>query len=65
MIGVNEVPENETDKYGVISIDKSTSTNKTYFLKDIVEKPKTNPPSNLQLLVDMFFPIKSLNIFII
>ncbi|MDB2318887.1 UTP--glucose-1-phosphate uridylyltransferase GalU [Gammaproteobacteria bacterium] len=50
VIGVNEVPENETDKYGVISIDKSTSTNKTYFLKDIVEKPKTNPPSNFAVV---------------
>jgi len=50
VIGVNEVPENETEKYGVISIDKSTSTNKTYLLKDIVEKPKTNAPSNLAVV---------------
>ena len=50
IIGVNEVPENETEKYGVISIDKSTSTNKTYLLKDIVEKPKTNAPSNLAVV---------------
>ena len=50
VIGVNEVPESETDKYGVISIDKSTSTNKTFVLKDIVEKPKTNAPSNLAVV---------------
>ena len=50
IIGVNEVPENETEKYGVISIDKSTSTNKTHLLKDIVEKPKTNAPSNLAVV---------------
>ena len=50
VIGVNEVPENETEKYGVISIDKSTSTNKTFLLKDIVEKPKTNAPSNLAVV---------------
>jgi len=50
VIGVNEVPENETEKYGVISIDKSTSTNKTHLLKDIVEKPKTNAPSNLAVV---------------
>ena len=50
VIGVNEVPENETEKYGVISIDKSTSTNKTFCLKDIVEKPKTNAPSNLAVV---------------
>jgi UTP--glucose-1-phosphate uridylyltransferase len=50
VIGVNEVPENETDKYGVISIDKSSSTSKSLFLKDIVEKPKTNAPSNLAVV---------------
>src|SRR6056300_1800067 len=50
VIGVNSVPENETDKYGVISIDKLTSTNKIFFLKDIVEKPKTNPPSNFAVV---------------
>ena len=50
VIGVNEVPENETEKYGVISIDKSTSTNKTFLLKDIIEKPKTNAPSNLAVV---------------
>jgi UTP--glucose-1-phosphate uridylyltransferase len=50
VIGVNEVPENETEKYGVISIDKSTSTNKTYLLKDIIEKPKTDAPSNLAVV---------------
>jgi UTP--glucose-1-phosphate uridylyltransferase len=50
VIGVNEVPENETEKYGVISIDKSNSTNKTFLLKDIVEKPKTNAPSNLAVV---------------
>lgn len=50
VIGVNEVPESETDKYGVISIEKSTSTNKTFVLKDIVEKPKINAPSNLAVV---------------
>ncbi|MDC1110594.1 sugar phosphate nucleotidyltransferase, partial [Gammaproteobacteria bacterium] len=50
VIGVNEVPENEIEKYGVISIDKSISINNTFFLKDIVEKPKTNAPSNLAVV---------------
>ena len=50
IIGVNEVPENEIEKYGVISIDESPSTKTSFFLKDIVEKPKINPPSNLAVV---------------
>ena len=50
IIGVNEVPENEIEKYGVISIDESSSTKTSFFLKDIVEKPKINPPSNLAVV---------------
>ena len=50
VIGVNEVPKNETEKYGVISIDESTSTKSSFFLNDIVEKPKNNPPSNLAVV---------------
>ena len=50
IIGVNEVPENETEKYGVISIDKSSLTNNSHVLKDIVEKPQSNAPSNLAVV---------------
>ena len=50
IIGVNEVPQNEIEKYGVISIDESSSTKTSFFLQDIVEKPKTNPPSNLAVV---------------
>ena len=50
VVGVNEVPEKDTEKYGVISIDGSSSANETFFLKDIVEKPKSNPPSNLAVV---------------
>tara|TARA_B100001113_G_scaffold168284_1_gene137685 strand:+ start:51 stop:884 length:834 start_codon:yes stop_codon:yes gene_type:complete len=50
IVGVNEVPQNEIEKYGVISIDESSSTKTSFFLKDIVEKPKTNPPSNLAVV---------------
>ena len=50
IIGVNEVPQNEIEKYGVISIDESSSTKTSFFLKDIVEKPKTNPPSSLAVV---------------
>ena len=62
VIGVNEVPRSETEKYGVISIDKSTSTNKTFSLKDIVEKPKTNAPSNLAVLGRYILPAKVLDL---
>jgi UTP--glucose-1-phosphate uridylyltransferase len=50
VIGVNEVPENEAEKYGVISIDESSSTNNSFVLKDIIEKPKSNAPSNLAVV---------------
>ena len=50
VIGVNEVPKNETEKYGVISIDESSSTTNSFVLKDIIEKPKSNAPSNLAVV---------------
>ena len=50
VIGVNEVPENETEKYGVISIDESSSMTNSFVLKDIIEKPKSNAPSNLAVV---------------
>jgi len=50
VIGVNEVPEIDTHKYGVISIDKSSSTDRIFTLKDIIEKPKSNPPSNFAVV---------------
>ena len=50
IIGVNEVPEKDTNKYGVISTHESTSDSKIFSLKDIVEKPKNNPPSNLAVV---------------
>ena len=50
VIGVNAVPESETDKYGVISVDKTSPSQNTLYLKDIVEKPKSNAPSNLAVV---------------
>jgi len=50
VIGVNEVPQYEVEKYGVISIDESSSTKNSFLLNDIVEKPKSNPPSNLAVV---------------
>ena len=47
VIGVNKVTQEETSKYGVISGDQVTNENMTFILNDIVEKPQSNPPSNL------------------
>ena len=49
VIGLNEVPKNETDKYGIVSVEESPS-GKTILLKDIIEKPKSNAPSNLAVV---------------
>ena len=49
VIGLNEVPKNETDKYGIVSVKESPSE-KTLLLKDIIEKPKSNAPSNLAVV---------------
>ena len=44
IIAVNEVSEEETKKYGVISGELSGNLTS---IKEIVEKPQSNPPSNL------------------
>ena len=44
IIAVNEVSEEETKKYGVISGELSGSLTS---IEEIVEKPQSNPPSNL------------------
>ena len=49
VIGLNEVPKNETEKYGIVSVEESPSS-KTVLLKDIIEKPKSNAPSNLAVV---------------
>ena len=50
IIGLNEVPKNETEKYGIVSIKESSLTTNTFLLKDIIEKPKNNAPSNLAVV---------------
>jgi len=49
IIGLNEVPKNETEKYGIVSVQEASS-GKTLLLKDIIEKPKSNAPSNLAVV---------------
>ncbi len=48
VIGVMEVPHNETDRYGVI--DPSSNNGRLYSVNKFVEKPKENAPSNLAII---------------
>ena len=50
IIGINEVPKEQTSKYGVISGNKVDHEKATFLLNDIVEKPQNNPPSNLAVV---------------
>ena len=50
IIGLNEVPEHETDKYGMVSVEEPSSSTNSFVLKDIIEKPKSNAPSNLAVV---------------
>ena len=50
IIGLNAVPLEETSKYGVISSDEIDMSSQSLKLKDIVEKPENNPPSNLAVV---------------
>lgn len=45
IIGVQNVPEAETNKYGII--EPSKTEGRAVWCKSIVEKPKSNPPSRL------------------
>ena len=45
IIAINEVTDEETKKYGVI--DGETISESLTMIKEIVEKPQSNPPSNL------------------
>ena len=50
ILGLNKVPEKDTNKYGVISSDDVGHESKSFAIKDIVEKPENNPPSNLAVV---------------
>ena len=50
IIGLNEVPQHETDKYGMVSVEEPSSSTNSFILKDIIEKPKSNAPSNLAVV---------------
>ena len=46
VIGLNKVPSQYIDKYGVISSSEEV-TDQMHWLSDIIEKPKENPPSDM------------------
>lgn len=48
VVGVKEVPEKETSRYGII--DPESNDGRLYQVSRFVEKPKENPPSNLAII---------------
>ena len=48
VIGVQSVPENQTNRYGII--DPLIQEGRRYKVNSFVEKPKENPPSNLAIM---------------
>ena len=48
VIGVQSVPENQTNRYGII--DPLIQEGRRYKVNNFVEKPKENPPSNLAIM---------------
>jgi UTP--glucose-1-phosphate uridylyltransferase len=51
VIGVQEVPEQEVSKYGVISINQNGIEDGVYHINDLVEKPKQEEaPSNYAIM---------------
>ncbi|MDX8344144.1 UTP--glucose-1-phosphate uridylyltransferase GalU [Rossellomorea sp. YZS02] len=51
VIGVQEVPEQEVSKYGVISINNHEMDNGVFHINDLVEKPKVEEaPSNYAIM---------------
>lgn len=49
VLGLQEIPYEDTSKYGIVSIDKEIDSH-LFKLKEMVEKPKTAPPSNLAIV---------------
>jgi len=48
VLGVQEVPLAETSRYGIV--DYAKQDGRLYEVKDMIEKPKANPPSNLAIM---------------
>ena len=51
VVAIEEVPVNQTHKYGVIAGDLVENSNNTYQVSDMVEKPKEkDAPSNMAII---------------
>jgi len=48
IVGVQQVPWEDTDKYGIV--DGCAKGDRLYQVRDLVEKPKADPPSNVAIL---------------
>lgn len=49
VLGLQKVADEDTSKYGIVSVDKELEDD-FFRLKEMVEKPKTAPPSNLAIV---------------
>ncbi len=51
IIAIEEVPMNQTNKYGIVTGSPIQNSNNTFLVKDMVEKPdEKNAPSNLAII---------------
>src|SRR5512140_3917328 len=54
VVALMEVPDEETSRYGIVAGEKVAD--RRYRLSDMVEKPKSNPPSNLAIIGRYILP---------
>ena len=51
IIAIEEVPKNQTNKYGIIAAKKIKGSNNTFLVTDMIEKPEIeNAPSNMAII---------------
>ena len=51
IVAIEEVPENQTNKYGIIAAEKIESSSNAYLVSDLVEKPEIGKaPSNMAVI---------------
>ena len=51
IVAIEEVSENQTNKYGIIAAEKITSSSNAYLVTDLVEKPEIGKaPSNMAII---------------
>ena len=51
VVAIEEIPMDQTSKYGIIAGDPIKNSNNTYFVTDMIEKPsEKNAPSNMAII---------------